>query len=74
MYAVTSWPLVRRTRATFRRAELGFLGVTVKTLIQTPRLKGEGELTGLFLMVLKYKLRAGTFAFLPIFFLPFLTN
>jgi ribonucleoside-diphosphate reductase alpha chain len=29
MYAVTSMPLVRRTRATLRRAELGFLGVAV---------------------------------------------
>ena len=27
MYEVTSTPLVKRTRATFRRAELGFLGV-----------------------------------------------
>src|ERR1051325_11298971 len=33
-------PLVRRTRATFRSAELGFLGVTVRTTVQTPRLKG----------------------------------
>ena len=30
-----------RTRATFRRAELGFFGVLVVTLIQTPRLNGE---------------------------------
>jgi len=29
MYAVTSWREVRRTRATFRSAELGFLGVVV---------------------------------------------
>ena len=40
IYAVTSMPLVRRTRAIFRRAELGFFGVVVVTLVQTPRLKG----------------------------------
>src|SRR3989304_6948375 len=34
-------PLVRRTRATLRRAELGFLGVTVRTCTQTPRFWGE---------------------------------
>ena len=38
---MTSWPLVRRTLATFRMAELGFLGVRVITWIQTPRRKGE---------------------------------
>src|SRR4029079_1807618 len=30
-------PLVRRTRAILRRAEFGFLGVTVATRVQTPR-------------------------------------
>jgi hypothetical protein len=29
MYAVTSIPLVSRTRATFLKAEFGFLGVVV---------------------------------------------
>jgi hypothetical protein len=29
MYAVTSIPVVSRTRATFRRAEFGFFGVWV---------------------------------------------
>jgi len=29
MYAPTSIPFVSRTRATFRSAEFGFLGVTV---------------------------------------------
>ena len=33
-------PLVRRTRATLRSAELGFFGVTVRTTVQTPLLKG----------------------------------
>src|SRR5579871_1499616 len=37
MYAVTSSPLVRRTRATLRSAEFGFLGVTVLTCVHTPR-------------------------------------
>src|ERR1700761_6110163 len=30
-------PLVSRTRATFRRAEFGFLGVVVYTRVHTPR-------------------------------------
>src|ERR1700739_3344220 len=30
-------PLVKRTRATLRSAELGFLGVVVCTRVQTPR-------------------------------------
>jgi hypothetical protein len=29
MYDVTSYPLVRRTRHTFRSAEFGFFGVVV---------------------------------------------
>src|SRR5215203_3990510 len=37
MYAVTSIWLVRRTRATLRRAEFGFLGVVVYTRVHTPR-------------------------------------
>jgi hypothetical protein len=41
MYAVTSTPEVRRTRATLRRAELGFLGVAVYTRVHTPRRCGE---------------------------------
>src|SRR6516165_8399996 len=41
MYAVTSTPLERRTRATFRRAELGFLGVMILTCKQTPFFCGQ---------------------------------
>src|SRR5262245_148549 len=41
MYAVTSMPLERRTRATLRRAEFGFLGVVVYTRVHTPRRWGE---------------------------------
>ena len=40
-YAVTSIPLESRTRATFRKAEFGFLGVTVITRVQTPRFCGQ---------------------------------
>jgi hypothetical protein len=34
-------PLVSRTRAIFRRAELGFLGVWVRTIRHTPRFCGD---------------------------------
>src|SRR6202044_542024 len=34
---MTSWPLVRRTLATLRKAEFGFFGVRVMTCTQTPR-------------------------------------
>src|SRR5574338_1230656 len=33
-------PLVRRTRAILRSAEFGFLGVIVRTTVQTPRFWG----------------------------------
>jgi hypothetical protein len=38
---VTSNPFVSRTRATFRSAEFGFLGVEVYTRVQTPRFCGQ---------------------------------
>src|SRR3954469_17262896 len=41
MYAVTSMPLVSRTRATLRSAEFGFFGVVVYTRVHTPRRWGE---------------------------------
>src|ERR1700721_1876450 len=41
IYVVTSMPLVSRTRATFRSAEFGFLGVEVYTRVQTPRFCGQ---------------------------------
>jgi hypothetical protein len=44
---VTSIPLVRRTRATFRSAEFGFLGVEVYTRVQTPRFWGQLSSAGL---------------------------
>lgn len=58
MYAVTSKPLVSLTRAIFLIAEFGFLGVLVVTFVQTPRLNGDGKNTGLFLIVLKLRIKA----------------
>src|SRR4029453_12301825 len=48
MYAVTSMPLDRRTRATLRRAEFGFLGVWVNTRVHTPRRWGAPLTAGVF--------------------------
>jgi hypothetical protein len=50
-------PLVSLTRATLRSAELGFLGVVVYTLVQTPRFCG-------------HSFKAGAVDFLVISFLP----
>src|SRR5436190_24014104 len=41
-------PDVRRTRATLRSAEFGFLGVWVKTRVHTPRRWGEPFSAGVF--------------------------
>src|SRR3989344_8976244 len=67
-------PLVRRTRAIFRIAELGFLGVLVVTLVATPRLKGELKETGLFFRVLKPLVKATALVLRVSFFLFFLTS
>src|SRR3954470_11523916 len=48
MYAVTSMPLDRRTRATFRSAEFGFFGVIVFTTVHTPRFCGQPCMAGCF--------------------------
>jgi hypothetical protein len=61
MYVVTSIPFVSRTLATFRRAEFGFFGVVVYTLMQTPRFWGQ-------------LLRAGLLVLLAASDLPFLTS
>src|SRR5215208_5330193 len=42
-------PFVSRTRATFRSAEFGFFGVTVKTRVQTPRFWGAPRRAGVFI-------------------------
>src|SRR5512144_1442417 len=49
MYAPTSIPFVRRTRATLRSAELGFFGVVVYTRVQTPRFCGAPASAGTLL-------------------------
>jgi hypothetical protein len=73
---VTSEPFVNFTLAILRSAELGFLGVTVPTLTQTPRLKGFPlfAVDGLFFKKLKLRASAGVFDFFVNFFLDFLTS
>src|ERR687897_2958548 len=44
-------PLDRRTRATLRSAELGFLGVWVNTRVHTPRRCGAPLSAGVFIFV-----------------------
>jgi hypothetical protein len=58
---VTSVLVVNLTLATFRKAELGFLGVVVKTRTQTPRRWGD-------------PLRAGDLVFLITGWRPLRTN
>ena len=60
-------PLVNLTRATFLKAEFGFLGLVVKTFKQTPLFNGEGEILYLFCKGLKIRFKAGAFVFLEIF-------
>src|SRR5829696_8215242 len=62
MYTVTSIWLVRRTRATLRSAEFGFLGVVVYTRVHTPRRWGAATF---FLRPLP-DLRPGVASFLPL--------
>ena len=54
IYAVTSIPFVKRTRATFLKAELGFFGVTVQTLVQTPLFWGLACSAGAFVFFLTF--------------------
>jgi hypothetical protein len=51
MYVVTSTEFVKRTRATLRNAEFGFLGVCVYTRMQTPRFSGQPANAGDFVFV-----------------------
>ena len=55
---MTSNPLVSRTRATLRSAELGFLGVVVYTRVQTPRFCGLDLSAGAF----SFSIRRGAIA------------
>src|SRR5215475_7331254 len=52
MYVVTSTAFVKRTRATLRKAELGFFGVCVYTRMQTPRFSGQPINAGDFVLVM----------------------
>ena len=69
-------PFVSRTRATLRNAEFGFLGVTVRTCVQTPRFCGEPlRLRAMRLVsVLKRKRSAGACVFLRTGERPFRTS
>src|SRR5437660_5830437 len=51
MYVVTSMEFVKRTRATLRNAEFGFLGVCVYTRMHTPRFSGQPANAGDFVLV-----------------------
>jgi hypothetical protein len=51
MYEMTSLPFVRRTFATLRMAEFGFLGVRVITCTHTPRRNGLPSKAGDFDLV-----------------------
>jgi hypothetical protein len=66
--------LVSRTRANFRKAELGFFGVIVPTFTATPRLRGEEKWMGLLRKLLKPNDKAGALVFAPAFFLGFFNN
>src|SRR5260370_9564727 len=61
MYVVTSTEFVKRTRATLRSAEFGFLGVCVYTRMHTPRFSGQ-------------PISAGDFVFTWTFSRPMRTN
>src|SRR3989338_5979727 len=74
IYAVTSMPFVSRTRATFRSAEFGFLGVIVVTLMHTPRLNGDAYGTGRFSKTIKHLPKAGDFDLYARNFLPCLIS
>jgi hypothetical protein len=55
------------TLATFLRAEFGFLGVFVITLVQTPRFCGDGKSIGIFFLRFTLFCNAGDSDFLTDF-------
>src|SRR5687768_7213580 len=59
--------LVRRTRAIFRRAEFGFFGVIVRTIVQTPRFWGAPRRSSTRRPFLEFQVvrSAGVSTFLP---------
>src|ERR1700730_13363436 len=75
IYAVTSIWFERRTRAIFRIAEFGFLGVIVRTCVQTPRFWGDPRRREvLFFNALYEYNNAGAFTFFCFCERPFRTN
>ena len=75
MYAVTSTPLVKRTLAILRSAEFGFLGVMVRTWMQTPRRWGHPS-PHFTRLRSEFWTQCNAGAFVPFLtgFLPFLTS
>src|SRR3990170_5907374 len=69
-------PLVRRTRAIFRRAEFGFLGVMVRTTVHTPRFWGEPRRSSTNRLRIEFHVRrrAGVSTFLRSFLRPLRTS
>ncbi len=74
MYDVTSYPLDNLTLATFLKAELGFLGVTVFTTVHTPLFCGALASVNFFFLELYPCCYAGDVDFALVVVLPFLTN
>jgi hypothetical protein len=74
MYAVTSILLVRRTLATFLKAELGFLGVTVLTEVHTPLFCGDCTSVCFLFSELSPFSKAGAVDFFTELVLPSRTN
>ncbi len=73
---MTSTLFERRTRATFRSAEFGFLGVTVLTCRQTPAFWGAPFWSSRVLPVNEFRIarNAGVFGFLRVRLRGFLTS
>src|SRR3989304_7691306 len=69
-------PLVRRTRATLRRAEFGFLGVWVRTMVHPPRFWGAPFGCRMGRCFLEFKVNCKAGALLLLFFVlrPLRTN
>ena len=67
-------PLDNLTRAILRKAELGFLGVIVRTDRHTPRLNGDLKLEYLFFKLLNEKASAGDLVLRWDVFLDLFTN
>lgn len=76
MYAITSKPFVNFTLAILRKAEFGFFGVMIVTLVQTPRFCGHPRAgrTSFRFRVFIMGSNAGAFPFRRTLFLGFLMS